>query len=71
MLWLAPTMTVNLAVFNSVATLYSVLGSVHEERRLLASYGLAYRAYQHSTVPLYLPESGSHRRPSARKTLEA
>ena len=36
-LWLAPTMTVNLAVFNSVATRYSALGSVHEERRLLAS----------------------------------
>jgi protein-S-isoprenylcysteine O-methyltransferase Ste14 len=70
-LWLAPTITVNLAVFNSIATLYFVLGSVHEERRLRTSYGPAYRAYQHSAVPFYLPESGSRHRPSARKTLEA
>jgi methanethiol S-methyltransferase len=70
-LWLAPTMTVNLAVFNGVATLYFVLGSVHEERRLRASYGPAYRAYQHSAVPFYLPEYGNRRRPSVWKELEA
>lgn len=68
-LWLAPTMTVNRAVLNGVATLYFVLGSVHEERRLRTAYGPAYRAYQHSDVPFYLPASGSRRRPS-RKTLE-
>jgi protein-S-isoprenylcysteine O-methyltransferase Ste14 len=66
-LWLAPTMTMNLAVFNGVATLYFVLGSVHEERRLRTAYGPAYRAYQHSAVPFYLPESGSRRRPSRKK----
>jgi methanethiol S-methyltransferase len=66
-LWLAPTMTVNLAVLNGVATLYFVLGSVHEERRLRTAYGPAYRAYQHSAVPFYLPESGSRRRPSRKK----
>lgn len=66
-LWLAPTMTVNRAVLNGVATLYFVLGSVHEERRLRTAYGPAYRAYQHSAVPFYLPESGSRRRPSRKK----
>jgi methanethiol S-methyltransferase len=68
-LWLAPTMTVNSAVFNSVATLYFVLGSVHEERRLRASYGPAYRAYQHSDVPFYLPIFGKTR-PSSAKRLD-
>jgi hypothetical protein len=38
-LWLAPTMTVNLVAFSCVATLHVVIGSVHEERRLRASYG--------------------------------
>jgi protein-S-isoprenylcysteine O-methyltransferase Ste14 len=66
-LWLAPTMTVNLAVLNSVATLYFVLGSVHEERRLRTSYGEAYSAYQHSAVPFYVPRYGNSRRlPSQR-----
>jgi protein-S-isoprenylcysteine O-methyltransferase Ste14 len=66
-LWLAPTMTVNLAVLNSVATLYFVLGSVHEERRLRTSYGEAYSAYQHSAVPFYVPKYGNSRRlPSQR-----
>jgi methanethiol S-methyltransferase len=69
-LWLAPTMTVNLAVFNGVATLYFVLGSVHEERRLRTCYGPVYRAYQHSDVPFYLPTFGKTR-PSSGKRLEA
>jgi methanethiol S-methyltransferase len=66
-LWLAPTMTVNLAVFNSVATLYFVLGSVHEECRLRTSYGEAYRAYEHSSVPFYVPKYGNSRRPPSKR----
>jgi protein-S-isoprenylcysteine O-methyltransferase Ste14 len=62
---------VNWAVLNGVATLYFVLGSVHEERRLRASYGQAYRAYQHSTVPFYLPTYGNSRKLSARRRREA
>lgn len=70
-LWLAPTMTVNLAAFNGVATLYFVLGSVHEERRLRTSYGRAYRTYQDSTVPFYLPGYSKSRQRASRMTLDA
>ncbi len=55
MLWLMPRMTVKLAAFNTVATLYFVLGSRHEEARLEEAYGAAYRAYQHSGCPFFLP----------------
>ena len=54
-LWLAPRMTVNLAAFNAVATLYLVAGSWHEEMRLRAAYGTAYEAYRESDVPFYWP----------------
>lgn len=52
-LWLNPRMTRNLAVFNAVATAYFWLGSFHEERRLLAAYGDAYRPYVRGTVPFF------------------
>jgi protein-S-isoprenylcysteine O-methyltransferase Ste14 len=70
-LWLAPTMTVNLAAFNCVATLCFVLGSVHEESRLRTSYGRAYSDYQHSAVPFYLPAYGNSRKPAPWKRLDA
>ena len=54
-LWLNPRMTVNLAAFNAAATLYFVVGSWHEERRLSAAYGEAYEAYRRSGVSFYLP----------------
>jgi hypothetical protein len=54
-LWLQPRMTVNLAAFNAVTTLYLVAGSWHEERRLVAAYGDAYDAYRSSGVPFFLP----------------
>jgi protein-S-isoprenylcysteine O-methyltransferase Ste14 len=53
--WLSPVMTANLAAFSSVATLYLVVGSAHEEHRLSAAYGEAYRRYQRSGVPFYVP----------------
>lgn len=53
--WLWPRMTAKLLVFNLVCTLYLVLGSVHEERRLRAAYGARYAAYQASGVSFYLP----------------
>ena len=54
-LWLHPHMTANLATFNLAATLYLVLGSRHEERRLLAAHGADYAAYRRSGVPFYWP----------------
>ena len=57
-LWLNPVMTANLAAGSALATLYFVLGSRHEEARLLARHGDAYAAYQRSGVPFYLPRVG-------------
>ncbi len=53
--WLAPVMTAKLLAFNLVATLYLVLGSIHEERRLRAAYGPAYGRYQRSGVNFFVP----------------
>ena len=53
--WLCPTMTAKLAAFSTVATLYLVLGSRHEEARLRDAYGDAYTAYQDSGIPFYVP----------------
>jgi hypothetical protein len=57
-LWLNPVMTVNLAAGSALATLYLVLGSRHEEARLLARHGAEYEAYRQSGVPFYLPRVG-------------
>lgn len=53
-----PHMTVNRAVLAILSLIYLVLGSVHEEARLRARYGNAYRAYQQSRVPFYFPLRG-------------
>jgi protein-S-isoprenylcysteine O-methyltransferase Ste14 len=53
--WLAPKMTAKLAAFNCVSTLYLVIGSMHEERRLRDAYDHAYEEYQKSGVAFYLP----------------
>jgi len=52
-LWFTPLMTVGTLIFNGLATLYFGLGSIHEERRLAAAYGEAYREYQRRV--LWLP----------------
>jgi methanethiol S-methyltransferase len=53
--WLMPRMTGKLLAFNVVATIYLVLGSLHEEARLRDAYGPAYEAYRHSGTPFYVP----------------
>ena len=58
-LWLMPRMTVNLAAFNLLVTVYLIAGSVHEEERLRATYGQSYIDYQRSGVNFFVP-SASH-----------
>jgi len=59
--WLWPRMTTNLLAFNLVATVYLILGSRHEEARLLAAYGDPYARYRQSGVPFYFPGLGRNR----------
>lgn len=56
-LWLMPRMTVNLAAFNCVVTVYLIVGSVHEEERLRAAYGQAYIDYQQSGIHFFVPSA--------------
>ena len=56
-LWLMPRMTVNLAAFNLVVTVYLIVGSLHEEERLRATYGQAYIDYQRSGINFFVPSA--------------
>lgn len=53
-LWLAPVLTLNLLAFNLASTLYFYIGSIFEERKLVAEFGEAYRQHQRQ-VPRLLP----------------
>lgn len=53
--WLWPRMTTNLLAFNAAATIYLVIGSLHEEARLREAFGDDYDAYLNSGVPFYVP----------------
>lgn len=53
-IWPIPMMTLNLLVFNAGATVYLVVGSLIEERRLLDAYGETYRRYRRR-VPWLIP----------------
>jgi hypothetical protein len=54
-LWLWPRMTTTLLAFNAAATVYLVVGSLHEEARLREAFGGDYDAYLRSGVPFYVP----------------
>ncbi len=54
LIWPLQTMTESLLAFNIAATLYFVLGSLLEERRLLALFGQNYADYQRR-VPWLIP----------------
>lgn len=49
LIWLTPRLTRNRFAFNCVATLYFVLGSIHEEHRLRLAYGERYERYRRET----------------------
>jgi protein-S-isoprenylcysteine O-methyltransferase Ste14 len=52
---LFPRMTVNRVALLGLVVIYVVLGSLHEERRLIAAYGEAYERYRSSSVPFLVP----------------
>ena len=54
-IWLMPRMTVNLAAFNLITTVYLILGSLHEEKRFVETYGQAYVDYQTSEINFFVP----------------
>jgi protein-S-isoprenylcysteine O-methyltransferase Ste14 len=53
-IWLTPAMTVNLLALYVLFTLYFYVGSMHEERRLVAEFGAAYEEYRRY-VPRLIP----------------
>lgn len=56
-IWLIPIMTTSLLVLNLGLTFYIYIGSIFEERRLLAEYGSIYLAYRNE-VPRLVPRLG-------------
>jgi protein-S-isoprenylcysteine O-methyltransferase Ste14 len=57
-LWLTPAMNTNLLIAYLVFTLYFYVGSIFEERRLLAEFGPAYQTYRQRVprlIPMRLP----------------
>lgn len=54
--WLSPVMSVKFVAIGLVTAVYMVLGSLHEEQRLLHAYGARYACYRsHVPEPLLLP----------------
>jgi methanethiol S-methyltransferase len=54
LIWLVPTMTLNLLTIFIWLTLYLIVGANLEEKRLLHEFGDAYREYQ-QCVPMLIP----------------
>jgi len=53
-IWPMSPMSESLLAFNVCTTIYFVVGSILEERKLIAIYGEKYRAYQQLT-PAFIP----------------
>ena len=56
-IWLTPVMTTTVLALNLGLTLYIIIGSIFEERRLVGEFGQAYIDYQ-SRVPWLIPMPG-------------
>lgn len=57
--WLSPVMTRKWAAFGAAGTLYLVLGSLHEERRLRRAYGERFSRYRESVPHLLFSLRGA------------
>jgi protein-S-isoprenylcysteine O-methyltransferase Ste14 len=53
--WTFPRMTMNRVALAGTLSLYALLGSLHEDRRLRAAYGAAFERYAQK-VPFFLPK---------------
>lgn len=53
-IWFNPLVTLQILIFNIMATVYLWVGSTYEERRLAAAFGERYRAYRQK-VPRLIP----------------
>jgi len=49
-LWLVPNMTVSHLIFSLCATTYIILGSNHEEHRLITKFGNVYKEYKRNVT---------------------
>ncbi|MCJ7567362.1 MAG: isoprenylcysteine carboxylmethyltransferase family protein [Anaerolineales bacterium] len=56
-IWLSPLMTTSVLALNLGLTLYIIIGSIFEERRLVGQFGQAYVEYQRR-VPRLIPIPG-------------
>jgi protein-S-isoprenylcysteine O-methyltransferase Ste14 len=56
-MWLTPQMTINRLALFAALSVYLYVGTYFEERRLVAEFGEAYRAYQRQ-VPRLIPGAG-------------
>jgi methanethiol S-methyltransferase len=56
-IWLTPLMTTSVLALDLGLTAYLYIGSVFEERKLLETFGEAYRLYQ-AQVPRFIPRPG-------------
>jgi protein-S-isoprenylcysteine O-methyltransferase Ste14 len=56
-LWLTPAMTTNTLTAFVLFTLYFYVGSIYEERRLMAEFGASYEEYRRQ-VPRLIPWPG-------------
>ncbi len=54
LIWLTPVMTVNILALDLGLSIYLVVGTLFEERKLLREYGVAYEAYRQRT-PMLIP----------------
>jgi len=68
LIWLTPTMTVNLATAYFMATLYFSVGTFLEETKLVQTFGEAYRQYQQQ-VPRLIPRLGRGAQNATREEL--
>ena len=60
LIWLTPVMTINILVLNLGLSIYLMVGTLFEERKLIKAYGAVYEEYMQRT-PMLIPNFESHK----------